>query len=342
MNYKLKKWQMLFLAFLVVGTVAIVSQQQSTPYQHDSGFVFGTVYNVTYQSDTNLKKEIEAELKKVNDALSMFDEKSTISRVNRGEAVTADEMFIKVFRLAMKVSADTDGAFDITVAPLVNAWGFGFKNDTPPTRHAIDSLRRFVGYEKVREETEQGNTVIKKADPRVMLDCGAIAKGYGSDVIARLLKSRGIENFMVEIGGEIVVKGVSEKRVPWKIGVTKPTEDSLSNSKELQTVLNITDMAMATSGNYRNFYYKDGKRYAHTIDPRTGYPVQHNILSATVLADDCATADAYATSFMVMGLEKAREVLGRNPEMMAYLIYSDENGDNAVWYSPSMKHRIQK
>ena len=152
----------------------------------------------------------------------------------------------------------------------------------------------------------------------------------------------GIENYMVEIGGEIVTKGISEKRLPWRIVVTKPTDDSLGVSREYQTILNVTNKAMATSGNYRNFYYKNGKKYAHTIDPKTGYPVQHNILSATVLADNCATADAYATAFMVLGLDKATAVLDKHPELMAYFIYSDEKGNNQVWFSNSLKDKIAK
>lgn len=157
-----------------------------------------------------------------------------------------------------------------------------------------------------------------------------------------MLERRGIENYMIEIGGEVVTHGISEKRLPWKIGVTKPTDDSTAVDKELQTVLNVKDMAMATSGNYRNFYYRGGKKYAHTIDPATGYPVQHNILSATVLAKRCAEADAYATAFMVMGLDKAKKVLDKHPELMAYLIYSDNKGQLQVWYSPSMKGKILK
>ena len=145
---------------------------------------------------------------------------------------------------------------------------------------------------------------------------------------------------MVEIGGEIVTSGDSEKRLPWKIGVTKPVDDSISVDGELQTVLNLTDKAMATSGNYRKFYYKNGKKYAHTIDPKTGKPVQHNILSATVIAKDCATADAYATAFMVLGLEKTKRVLEKHPELMAYLIYSGEKGENAVWFSPSLEGKV--
>ena len=173
-----------------------------------------------------------------------------------------------------------------------------------------------------------------------MLDCSAIAKGYGTDRVARLLQSRGVENYMVEIGGEVVTSGVNPERLPWKIGVTKPTDDSLNTGHELQTILNLTDKAMATSGNYRNFYYKGGKKFAHTIDPKTGYPVQHSILSATVITKSCAVADAYATSFMVMGLDKAKQVLERHPELMAYFIYSDEKGDMAVWFSPSLRDKI--
>ena len=325
-----------FLLFLIGGTVHIISRQRNTPYQHDSGFIFGTVYHVTYQHDTDLDTAIVAELKKVDAALSMFNKQSEITKVNDNEDIAVGKMFADVFGLAEKVSADTDGAFDITVAPLVNAWGFGFKNGTLPTKAAVDSLRAFVGFHKVR--MAEGH--IRKDDPRVMLDCGAIAKGYGSDVVADFLRRQGIDNFMVEIGGEVVTSGISEKRVPWKIGVTKPSDDSTSTNQELQTVLNITDKAMATSGNYRNFYFKNGRKYAHTIDPKTGYPVQHTLLSATVVADRCATADAYATSFMVMGMEKARRVLERNPKLMAYFIYADGDGHYRVWYSPSMKGRI--
>ena len=331
-------WQLPFLVFLIVGTVFIVRQQRSTPYQHDKGQVFGTFYHITYQNDTSLNNDILAELAKVDSALSMFNDKSIISRINRGEDVKTNEMFDTVFNLAEKIADNTNGAFDITVAPLVNAWGFGFKTGNPPTKAAIDSLRSIVGYKKVALR----NNRITKTDPRVMLDCSAIAKGYGCDVVAHLLQRHGIENYMVEIGGEVVTHGISEKRLPWKIGVTKPTDDSLAVDKELQTVLNVKNMAMATSGNYRNFYYKNGKKYAHTIDPKTGYPVQHNILSATVLAKHCAEADAYATSFMVMGLDGAKKTLENHPELMAYLIYADHKGNMQVWYSPSMKDKIKK
>ena len=328
--------QLAFLTFLIIGTILIIKHQHNMPYQHNRGSVFGTFYSITYQCDNDLQKEIEAELKKVDQALSMFNQESIISKVNRNEKVELNEMFLQVITLAQKVSQDTDGAFDITVAPLVNAWGFGFKTGNKPSGTSIDSLMSTVGYKKISLKGRQ----LFKENKNTMLDCSAIAKGYGSDVVAAFLKKRGIDNFMVEIGGEVVTQGISEKRVPWRIGVTKPTDDSLSVDNELQTVLNVTSKAMATSGNYRNFYYKDGKKYAHTIDPKTGYPVQHSLLSATVLADNCATADAYATSFMVMGIEKAKGILERHPELMAYFIYTDERGNLAVWYSPSMKDKI--
>ena len=323
MEAKQKKklmWQVPFLLLLVVGTVLIIRQQQSEPYQHCKGFIFGTVYNVTYQSKTNLQAEIEQELKKVDQEFSMFNDSSTVARINRGENPERSAMFQEVYQLAQTVSRETDGAFDITVAPLVNAWGFGFKTQQMPTPQQVDSLM------KIKDQ----------------MDFSAIAKGFGSDVVARLLRRHDISNFMVEIGGEVVVQGISEKRLPWKIGVTKPTDDSLSYNSELQAVLNVTDIAMATSGNYRNFYYKGGKKYAHTIDPKTGYPVQHSLLSATVLTKDCAVADAYATSFMVLGMDRAKEVLAKHPELKAYFIYANENGDFDVWYTPSLKDKISE
>lgn len=330
-------WQIPFLVLLIVGTVLIIRQQHNMPYQKCAGTIFGTTYHITYQYDDDLQPELEARMKEVDNALSMFNKESIISKVNNNQPVELNQMFVEVFQQSQKISEDTNGAFDITVAPLVNAWGFGFKNEQMPDKHAVDSLMAIVGYQKVRYD---GKHVIK-SDPRITLDCSAIAKGYGVDAVAQLLEEKGIDNYMVEIGGEVVTHGISEKRIPWKIGVTKPTDDPLQEGNELQTVLNLTDKAMATSGNYRNFYYKGKRKYAHTIDPKTGYPVQHSILSATVLTNRCMRADAYATAFMVMGFEGAKKILERNPDLMAYLIY-DDHGKMGVWYSPSLKDKIAK
>ena len=328
-------WQVPFLLLLIIGTIYVIRQHADRPYQHHTGKIFGTFYNITYQSDANLHSDILAELEGVDQALSMFNGGSVISHVNQGDSVIPDtpegNMFLDVYRLAMQISKETGGAFDITVAPLVNAWGFGFKQSEMPTKDTIDSIRALIGYEKMHYSEKSGQRIISKSHPRMILDCSAIAKGYGCDRVARLLRKNDVDNFMIEIGGEIVVNGVNEKKRPWRIGVTKPTEDPTSTETQYQTVLDVTNRAMATSGNYRNFYYKDGKRYAHTIDPRTGRPVQHSILSATVIADNCATADAYATSFMVLGLDGALRILDRHPDLLAHLIYTDENGNFAVY-----------
>ena len=337
MKNKQIRWQLPFLILLIVGTVLILRRHSNAPYQNNQGRIFGTIYNVTYQYDKDLQKDIETELKKVDAALSPFNDTSIITRINRNEEVIPDSLFLRVFDLAKVVSKETNSAFDITVAPLVNAWGFGFKAGTGVDSLTIDSLRQYIGFEKVWKE----DGLIVKSNGNVMLDCSSIAKGYGSDVVAALFDRKGIRNYMIEIGGESVMKGQNQKKGLWKIGVNKPIDDSLSMNQELQTILSISNRGMATSGNYRNFYYKDGKKYAHTIDPRTGYPVQHSILSATVIAKDCATADAYATAFMVMGLDSAKLLCARHPELDAYFIYTDENGEMATCFTDGMKSYLK-
>lgn len=294
-------------------------------YIKDSGMVFGTTYSITYQYHENLKSDIEGVMQQVDNSLSPFNKSSVITAINNNTSTKADKYLTEVFTLAQTVNKETDGAFDITVAPLVNAWGFGFRNGTRPTDAQTDSLLAIVGQEKV---TLKDGEIIK-SDPRIMLDCSAIAKGFGVDKVAEFLAGKGIENFLVEIGGEISARGKNSRGTEWNIGVTKPVDDSLSINQENQTVLQITNKAMATSGNYRNFYYEGGKKYAHTINPHTGKPAQSDILSATVIAQTCAVADAYATAFMVLGSEKAKEILKKHPELQAYLILSD----NSVWQS---------
>lgn len=328
------KWQLPFLLLLIIGTVWILRKQ--APYQTDQGLVFGTMYKITYQSEENLKADIEAELQRVDSSLSPFNKQSVITHINNNTDMRTDSLFDYVFRLARKVSEETHGAFDITVAPLVNAWGFGFKNAARIDSATIDSLRQFVGFEKIR--LEDGKII--KHDSRTMLDCSAIAKGFGVDCVARLLDRKGVRNYMIDIGGELVMKGENAQMATWRIGINKPIDDSLAVNQELQTVLQVTGVGLATSGNYRNFYYKDGKKYAHTIDPRTGYPIQHNILSATVVANDCATADAYATAFMVLGLDSAKAICDAHPELDAYFIYTQEDGKMDVYYTEGMEKYI--
>lgn len=321
----MKKWHYLFLAFLAIGTVIILSEsKQGKPeYRTAQGLVFGTRYNITYLYNADLQPDIDYTLALVDSALSMFNPESTISAVNCSESIqVTDTMFLKVFHRAMEISRMTNGAFDITVAPAVNAWGFGFKHSENISQSTIDSLLEITGYWKIHEQ----DGLITKDDPRIMLDCSAIAKGFGTDMVADMLRSKGICDFMVEVGGEIVVSGQNPKGKLWNIGISKPVDDSLSVNNELQTVIPVTDIAMATSGNYRNFYVKDGRKYAHTIDPHTCTPVSHSLLSATVFASDCATADALATSMMVMGLDSAQALCARHPEIRAYFIYQSPDG----------------
>ncbi len=334
MNKKKLLWQVPFLLFLIIGTVVILKKQP--PFRTNEGMVFGTIYKITYQHDDDLQEDIKQALMEVDNSLSPYNPNSIITRINHNEDTTLNAHFTHVYGLAQQISAETEGAFDITVAPLVNAWGFGFKHSIDIAPNVIDSLRQFVGYQKTRME---GGKIVKD-DERLMLDCSAIAKGYGVDVVARTLDQKGVKHYMVDIGGEVVLKGKSPRMKDWRIGINKPIEDSLSVNQELQTILEISNIGMATSGNYRKFYYKDGKRYAHTIDPRLGTPVQHNILSATVLAKDCTTADAYATAFMVMGLEKALDFCQKHPELNAYFICDGEGESYEIHYTPGMEKYI--
>ncbi len=291
------------------------------PYKTASGLVFGTSYNITYQSNEDYEADIKAVLDSVDLSLSPFNKNSIITAVNENKNVEVDAYFTEVFNLAKKVHAETEGAFDITVAPLVNIWGFGFKEGHFPTDEEVDSLKSIVGFDKVRLV---GKKVVKD-DPRIMLDCSAIAKGFAVDKVGEMLKRHGVENFLVEIGGEIVAAGCNSKGKDWSIGVTKPVDDSLSINSEMQMIIALSNCALATSGNYRNYYIKDGKKYAHTINPKTGRPAESNLLSATVVTNTCAEADAYATGLMTLGREKSLDILKKHKEIKYILIFDSNS-----------------
>ena len=289
-------------------------------FQYNEGTIFGTLYHAKYLYDKDLKAELEAELAKVDASLSMFNPQSTISRINRNETDEVDEMLSEVLELSFTIYKATNGAFDPTVAPLVNAWGFGFKSGQMPDSTQVDSLLALVGLSHIHLD---GNKLTKD-NPLSILDFSAIAKGYGVDRAAQVLRDKGIKDFMIEIGGEIVTEGVNEKGEPWRIGINKPDDDSTSTNTELQDVITISGKAIATSGNYRNYYIKDGRKIAHTINPKTGYPAQQDILSSTVIAPTCAEADAFATAFMVLGTEGAKQVLEKQPQLETYFITNDK------------------
>lgn len=284
----------LILATLIVFT--LVSCNQRAEYKKSAGKIFGTYYAVTYQSSEDLSSGMREVMDVVNNSLSTFNRNSVISKINNNEEVVLDSLFINMFAKAMEISELTEGAFDITVAPLVNAWGFGFdpsSNKKWLSAAEIDSIKQFVGYKKVWIE----DSVVVKADPRVQLDASAIAKGYGCDLVAEYLRAKGCRNFMVDIGGELVVSGVNPNGKKWRVGVSKPENTTDANVVE---VLEVTDCAVATSGNYRQFYQTEDGMVGHTIDPRTGRPAVNNIVSATIIAPTCMEADALATAAMVI------------------------------------------
>lgn len=317
----MKKKQLFALVFIAIAMIFLLIpfNKKEQPYTTNQGKVFGTFYNIIYQQPQgkNLNDSIIKAFQEFDASLSTFNQTSTISKINRNESDSTDYFFRKMYEEAQRVSSLTNGAFDITVAPLVNAWGFGFKQEVFPTQTTIDSILQYVGYEKISLK----NNFLQKQDSRIQIDASAIAKGFSVDIVANLLEKNGCENFLVDIGGEIVAKGKNPKGEKWTIGINKPTESPIQTG-EIQSVLYSNDIAMATSGNYRQFYYKDGKKYAHTIDPKTGQPVQHQLLSATIIAPTCMTADAFATACMVMGTEKSIALCDSIAEIEGFFIYS--------------------
>lgn len=317
-----------------------VKNEPVKDFQIIHGNTQGTTYNITYEyvKGENLQPEIEEVLHDFDMSLSTYEPESIISRINQNDStVEVDDKFREVFLEARRVYEATGGVFDITVAPLVNAWGFGFTPGADVDSAMIDSLLQYVGMDKV---SLRGNKVVKDL-PQIMFDVNAIAQGYSVDVVSAFLEEKGIENYLVEIGGELKCKGYNPKGEDWKIGVDRPQEGNLVPGKNMQAVVSIRGKSLATSGNYRKFYEKDGVKYAHSIDPKTGYPVLSKLLSATLITDRCITADAYATAFMVMGLEKSIEMLeSGNEPLDAYLIYSDDEGNFRVYSTPGMKKHI--
>ncbi len=322
------------IALFFFVSILFAACQKPGKYIFNEGFDHGTTYHITYErpNGRDLQEGIVKVMKKVDHSLSTFDTNSTISRVNQNRDTVLDTCFLTVYKKAMEISEVTNGAFDITVAPLVNAWGFGFKNKENVTPELIDSIKQLVGYKKI----QLVNGKIVKQQPNTMLDCNALAEGYMVDLVAGFLAEQGCKNYMVEIGGEVVAKGKNPKGAYWKIGISKPDDNNIIN-QELEAVVQLKDKALATSGNYHKFYIENGKKYAHEINPQTGYPALSNLLSATVLADSCMVADAFATAFIVSGLEKSIEIVNSRNDLEAYFIYSDEDGNYKTYASDGFK-----
>ncbi len=307
-------------------------------YIYNNGMVFGTTYSIIYESPNgkDLQEEITEKLNQFNLIFSTYEKESVISKINDNRPTELTDEFITCYNKALEVSQKTNGAFDITAGSLVNAWGFGPEKKKMMSKEIIDSLLEITGFQKVKLE----NREIFKENPNIKIDMSAISKGYASDLIGIFLAEKGCANYMVEIGGEVAAKGVNERGKTWSIGINKPDDEAIFGSAGLQAKIKLSDHGLATSGNYRNFYIEEGKKYAHTIDPKTGYPVQHSLLSASVVANDCMTADAYATAFMVLGLEAGIEVARNVSEIEVFFIYADNDGNNQVYMSEGFKAYI--
>ena len=298
----------------------LLPNEPQKQYFHNQGNVFGTYYNIRYEGTEDLHSAIKQRLQEFDHSLSMFNPQSVISKVNRNDSVVTDSLFEAMYHEAYAISQLSNGAFDITVAPLVNAWGFGTSRregeKAKGDEAMVDSIKAYVGYEKIRLNSHH----LEKDDERITLDASAIAKGYACDVVADLLRENGCKNLLVDIGGEVVLQGVNDKGNAWRVGITRPTIDATGAEKELQKVIESNNLCMATSGNYLQYYFVDGQRRSHTIDPRTGYPVEHSLLSATITASSCMRADALATACMVVGETEALEMIEKSADAACYLI----------------------
>lgn len=325
--------------FLIAISLLSACQTKKSEYNKVSGFAQGTTYSITYENSTNqdYSQAIDSILKAFDRSLSTYDSTSIISRMNANDtSVDADDWFVDVFNKSAEINSISEGAFDITVGPVVRVWGFG---NGPVAKHDtahIDSLLQYVGMDKVKLD---GRKLIKKM-PGVQIDVNAIAQGYSVDVVCDFFKKQGIKNYLVEIGGEVRGKGTNAKNKLWHIGIDRPSDGNLSPGENLQAIIEIDNKALATSGNYRKFFVEDGVKYAHTIDPKTGFPARNTLLSTTVVCDDCISADGYATAFLVLGVEKSKELLKKLQGIEVYFVYSNQQGDYEVFFSEGMKKMI--
>jgi FAD:protein FMN transferase len=297
------------------------------------GVTMGTTYHITYfdQRKRDFKSTVDSLLLLVNKSINTYDPASEVSAFNKSKKGIPLELpyLYAPLKIALEVASKTQGAFDPTVMPLVNAWGFGPEKQRVPDARCIDSLRAFIGYEKVRLSQDS----VKKYDARVQLDFGGIGQGYGADVVADFLRSKGITDFLVELGGEGVACGKNLSRNDyWKIGILDP--NSTRDHQFFKAYVSLHNRSFTTAGNYFNYREINGRKYGHTIDPKTGSPVQHILLSASVFAKDCATADAWDTAFMVVGLEKSIALLKSQPHLEALLLFSTPDGKTGTYVTP--------
>ena len=289
------------------------------------GLAQGSYYAVTYfdEQGRNFQREVDSIFHAVDMSVNLWVDSSIISKVNRNEEVTLDSIFIDHFNIAQQAAQLSNGYFDPTISPIVAAWGFSYKNGDSITPQLIDSLKSLVDYRKIR--IEDGKVV--KENPAIQLDFNAIAQGYTSDLIARFLESKGISNFIVDTGGEIIARGSKPNDSPWIVGIEKPAEN-MDAERILQTRITLRDKGLVTSGSTRKYVERNGRRYSHCIDPTTGYPVEHQVLSVTVLAESSVWADALASICMVMGMKASLPLIESMEGVEAYYIFV--NGNNTL------------
>lgn len=307
------------LVLLALFLVSCVHKPQKINY---SGITQGSYFSITYydEEDRTFEADFDSIFREVDNSVSLWNENSIIRKVNRNEDVVVNQIFKDNFEWARKASEFSDGAFDATIGPLVSVWGFHYKKELEMTPEMVDSIRQLVDYHKI----EIIDNKVVKANPNMTLDFNAVAQGYTTDLIGNFLETKGIYNYLVDVGGEIMARGTKPNGEMWTIGIEKPAE-KYDSERSVQIKINLKDKGIVTSGNYRKYIEKDGVRYSHSIDPKTGYPVEHNLLSATVIADNASWADCLATICMLMGKEKASKLLeGQGVE--AYLIYVDNDG----------------
>lgn len=327
------------IVFLFILVAFLSCSRKKSEYIYISGFAQGTTYNITYENSANkdYSNAIDSILKAFDRSLSSYDSTSIISRINNNEAnVAVDSWFTEVFLRSEEIFEITDGAFDITVGPVARAWGFG---DGPVAKHDsahIVGLLQYVGMQKVKL---QDGKVIKQSEG-VKIDVNAIAQGYSVDVVCKFFDDAGIKNYLVEIGGEVRGIGTNAKNKYWRIGIDKPFDENMTPGAEIQAIVELNNKSLATSGNYRKFFVEDGIKYSHTIDPKTGFPARNTLLSATVVSDDCMTADGFATAFMVLGIEKSIELQKKLEGIDVYFVYSNKDGGLEVFVSEGMKKII--
>ena len=330
---------MQYILFIVILSLFSCTESNNKILVKNTGIVQGTFYHIQYLSEDgkNYINQIDSIFHEIDSSLSIYKGYSLISKINNQESVKTDVLFNEVYNASREIYIESEGYFDCSIYPLVKHWGF--YEDFTSESLIIDSTRLtkildYVGFDKV--DLINDSLILPKG---MRLDFNSIAQGYSVELIARFLQKQSVSNYLIEVGGEILAKGRNADQDIWRVGVDKPVEN-INHNRRFQFILDLEDKALATSGNYRNFYEKDGIKYAHTINPFTGFPANNRLLSVTVIHDNCMLADAYATACMAMGVKKSKKFALEHPEIEIYLVYFDVDGNWKTYISPNLQKRL--